>query len=137
MVQDDDTLLFASIRTRLDDEGGREGNFGLGLRHMLGDGWNLGGYGYFDRRRSDQGNYFSQVTIGAELLGRDWDVRANAYIPVGITRREVDSLNTAELSGTSVIFRGGEEHSLGGFDGEIGWRLPLFDAESGTNLRLC
>ncbi|MBR9970607.1 inverse autotransporter beta domain-containing protein [Magnetospirillum sulfuroxidans] len=136
VVQDDDTLLFASIRTRLDDEGGREGNFGLGLRHMLDDGWNLGGYGYFDRRRSGQGNYFSQVTIGAELLGRDWDVRANAYIPVGTTHHQVESLNTAELSGTSVIFRGGEEHSLGGFDGEIGWRLPLFDAESGTNLRL-
>lgn len=135
LAQDNRTLLFANIRTRMDDESSREGNFGLGLRHMLESGWNLGTYGYFDRRRSELHNYFNQVTVGAEALSLDWDLRANAYVPIGRTTREVDSLNTAEISGASVIFRGGEERALGGFDAEIGWRAPLFDAEAGQQLR--
>lgn len=120
LAQNDDTLLFADIRTRLDDQSSREGNFGVGVRHMLEDGWNIGGYGYFDRRRSEYHNYFSQATIGAELLGRDWDLRANGYIPMGRGRSPVDSLNSAEISGSSVVFHGGEEHALGGFDAEVG-----------------
>lgn len=135
VAQDDRTLLFTNIRTRMDDGGSREGNFGLGVRTMLDSGWNLGGYGYFDRRRSELDNYFNQVTLGAEALSRDWDVRANAYLPVGRTSHQEDSLSTAEVSGASVIFKGGEERSLAGFDAEIGWRLPVFDPDGAINLR--
>lgn len=136
VAQNGRTLLFADLRTRMDDEGSREGNFGLGVRTMLESGWNLGTYGYFDRRRSEYHNYFNQVTVGAEALSLDWDLRGNVYAPIGRTAREVDSLNTAELSGSSVIFRGGEERALGGFDAEIGWRVPLFEAEAGQQLRV-
>src|SRR5690606_5227976 len=80
--QDSDTLVFADLRTRLDDHSSREGNFGMGVRQMLPSGWNLGGYGYFDRRHTGHDKYFSQITFGAEALGRDWDLRANAYVPV-------------------------------------------------------
>ncbi len=136
LLQNGSSLLFGNLKGRFDDEASREGNIGLGLRHMLDSGWNLGGYGYFDRRRSEHDNYFNQVTLGAEALSLDWDVRFNAYLPQGRRSRNVDSLNTAEMSGTTVLFRGGEERSLSGFDGEIGWRLPLFDANSGRQLRV-
>lgn len=136
LAQDASTLLFGNVRTRFDGDGGREGNFGLGVRHMLDQGWNLGLYSYFDRRRSDYGNYFSQVTVGGEALSLDWDLRVNGYLPVGQRSHQVDSLNTATVSGTSVIFRGGEERSLGGFDAEAGWRIPLFDAEGDKHLRI-
>lgn len=136
LAQDSTTLLFGNVRTRLDDDGGREGNFGAGIRHMLDQGWNLGVYGYFDRRRSEYGNYFSQTTVGAEALSGDWDLRANGYLPVGQRSHAVESLNTATLSGTTVVFRGGEERSLGGFDAEAGWRIPLFDAEADRQLRV-
>lgn len=136
LAQTADTLLFGSIRARLDDDDSREGNYGLGVRHMLDSGWNIGGYGYFDRRRSEYGNHFHQVTLGAEALSMDWDLRANYYAPVGRTRHLVDTLNTAEISGSSVVFRGGEERALGGFDGEIGWRVPLFDASADRQLRI-
>lgn len=135
LAQNDRTLLFSDIRARLDNQESREGNFGLGVRTMLDSGWNLGGYGYYDRRRSEYSNYFNQVTLGAEALSRDWDLRANAYIPFGRTSRQEDSLNTAELSGASVIFKGGEERALGGFDAEIGWRVPVFDPDGAINLR--
>lgn len=136
LAQDSTTLLFGNIRTRLDDDGGREGNFGAGVRHMLDQGWNLGAYGYFDRRQSEYGNYFSQTTLGGEALSQDWDLRVNGYLPVGRRSHPVESLNTATLSGTTVIFRGGEERSLGGFDAEAGWRVPLFDADAGRQLRV-
>lgn len=136
LVQNDNSMLFADVRTRFDNDSGHEGNFGLGLRHMLGNGWNIGGYGYFDRRKSAYDNYFNQITLGAEALSLDWDLRANAYVPVGKRTHSVSGFNSATLSGTSVTLTGGEEKSLGGFDAEAGWRIPLFDANAGQQLRI-
>ncbi len=136
IAQSADTLLFASLRVRMDDNDSNEGNYGLGVRHMLEGGWNLGAYGYFDRRRTELDNHFNQVTIGIEALSQDWDLRANYYAPVGRRSHNVDSLNTAEVSGTTVLFRGGEERSMGGFDTEIGWRVPLFDASADRQFRI-
>jgi hypothetical protein len=136
LSQDADTLLFSNLRTRLDDNDDAEGNFGLGVRHMLDSGWNLGGYGYFDRRKTTYDHYFSQVTLGLEALSLDWDLRGNLYLPQGRRTHQVDALNTASISGTSVIFRGGEEKALSGFDAEIGWRVPIFGPEAAQQLRL-
>ncbi len=138
LAQDARSLVFANLRGRFDDNDSREGNFGLGLRQMLESGWNLGAYGYFDRRRSDTGNYFNQASLGAEALGRDWDVRANAYIPLGDNVRKLDSTSTAALSGASVqvTTSNREERALKGFDAELGWRMPLFDFEARSQLRL-
>jgi len=112
LLQNDSTLLFGNARFRLDDDDSREGNLGLGLRHMLPAGWNLGGYGYLDRRRSPRGNDFRQATLGLEALSLDWDLRTNTYQAFGRRSYAVDALNTAELSGTTVVFRGGEERAL-------------------------
>lgn len=136
LAQDGRNLLFANLRTRFDDSGSTEGNFGAGVRHMLDSGWNLGAYGYFDRRRTANDHLFNQITFGAEALGEDWDFRVNSYWPVGKKVRPLDDLNTAEISGASVIFRGGEEHALRGFDTEVGWRVPAFAADGPLELRL-
>lgn len=145
LAQDDRTLYFANLRGRIDDHSGREGNLGLGVRHMLDSGWNLGAYGYFDRRRSENDNYFNQTTLGVEALGRDWDFRTNAYLPIGDRSRGLDRVgggpSTASLVGTTVqITTPGsttyEERALRGNDIEIGWRAPLFDSESNRQLRL-
>lgn len=136
VAQSADTLLFANLRLRMDDNDSNEGNYGLGIRHMLESGWNLGAYGYFDRRRTEYDNHFNQVTLGVEALSQDWDLRANYYAPVGRRSHNVDSLNTAEVSGTTVIFRGGEERSMAGFDAEVGWRVPLFDVSADKQFRI-
>lgn len=133
--QDDDTLTFTSIRARMDDNNSHEGNFGLGIRQMLDTGWNIGGYGYFDRRHSPYGNKFNQLTFGAEALSLDWDFRANVYIPIGTKQYMEDSLSTVDVSGTTLMYRQGEERALSGFDGEIGWRVPLFEDDAGQQLR--
>lgn len=134
--QNADTLTFANIRARMDDDDSHEGNFGIGIRHMLDNGWNIGGYGYFDRRHSPYGNNFNQVTLGAEALSIDWDFRANVYMPFGTRSYLEDSLSGVDFSGASIMFRQGEERALSGFDGEIGWRTPLFEAGARQQLRL-
>lgn len=135
LFQNNDTLLFTNIRGRMDDRSSSEGNFGLGLRHMTSSGWNIGGIAYLDRRKTKFDNYFSQTTLSLEALSMDWDLRANGYIPHGTRVHEVDSFNTAELSGTSVIFRGGEERSMSGYDAEVGWRAPFFAVDAAKQLR--
>lgn len=145
LLQDSNTLVFANLRGRGDDNSSREGNLGLGVRHMLDSGWNLGAYGYFDRRRSVYDNYFNQVTLGFEALGRDWDFRANGYLPIGDRSKSLGTTgggaSTATLSGTTIqVTTPGtttrEERALKGFDAEMGWRTPLFDSEANRQLRL-
>lgn len=135
LSQDDDTLLFSDIRMRKDNNSSHEGNFGLGMRQMLDNGWNVGAYSYFDRRQTSNDNYFNQVTLGAELLGQDWDVRVNAYQPIGSKNKTVNALNTVTLSGSNFTITQGEEVAMKGFDAEVGYRLPVFDVDSGANLR--
>ncbi|MGE5466442.1 MAG: inverse autotransporter beta domain-containing protein [Ignavibacteria bacterium] len=145
VVQNADTLVFANLRARVDNESSREGNLGAGVRRMLESGWNLGAYGYLDRRRSpDTGYHYGQTTLGAEALGRDWDFRANAYQPSGTRVRDLGTtpgVSSAAVSGASVLITttaaiSREERALKGVDGEVGWRAPIFDTEAGRQLRL-
>ena len=87
---------------RIADHDDIEGNFGLGLRRMLEGGWNIGGYGYYDRRRSDSGNVFNQLTFGA-TLGPNWDFRANAYAPQGSKVRDLGSTTVGGVSTASIV----------------------------------
>jgi hypothetical protein len=137
--QDSRSLLFGNFRGRFDNDSGREGNLGLGMRHMLESGWNLGGYGYFDRRQSgESGNYFNQATLGGEALGRTWDLRANAYLPYGDQVQDLPSTTNAAISGAAVVVTTTpyQERALKGFDAEVGWRVPLFDADAANQLRV-
>jgi hypothetical protein len=138
LAQDARTLWFGNLRGRFDDDSNREGNLGVGVRRMYEGGRNFGGYGYLDRRKTENGNYFSQATLGAEALGRDWDLRANAYLPYGDKVRDLGTTNTASVSASTVLVSSvtTEERALKGFDAEVGWRVPLFDADAPTQLRV-
>lgn len=149
LAQDGRNLFFANLRGRFDDGSSREGNLGLGVRRMQDNGWNIGGYAYFDRRRTGNGNFFNQVTVGGEALGRDWDLRANAYLPRGNRVKQVGpgttvagtttaalAGNTVQVTTTAGMTSVTEERALRGFDAEVGWRVPVFDAESPRQLRV-
>lgn len=136
---DGQVLSFADLRFVGDDADGREFNAGLGLRRVSDDGsYILGGYGFFDRRRSSTGNLYSQMTAGAELLTEDWDFRANGYLPLS-KERVLSETRTAlpaslTLSGTGILASGGEaiaqaiEHPMAGADFEIGRKLPFLES---------
>jgi parallel beta-helix repeat protein len=137
------SLFFTDIRGRLDDQDSREGNFGFGLRHMLPSGWNAGIYGYYDARRTGNGSFFQQATLGAEMLSPDFDLRVNGYLPFGKRERITGTAGSAPFAefanGTIEIVTPAStwiaERALRGFDAEIGWRLPVFSVDSFTQLR--
>jgi len=148
--QDSTTLMFGSLRGRIDTDDNREGNIGLGARHMLGAGWNIGGYAYYDRRRTEDDNHFNQATLGVEALGiplpgTELDLRANAYLPFGSTIRGTGvsggGPSTASIVGTTVqVASPGvelhEERALKGFDAEIGLRVPVWSLTDDKALRV-
>lgn len=138
LMQDERTLFFGNARLRIADHDNKEGNLGLGYRRMLEGGWNIGGYAYYDRRSTQFNNTFSQVMLGGEALGQDWDLRANAYRPTGTRVRAIDTASTASISGAAVVVSSvtREERALKGFDAEAGWRLPVFELMDARQLRV-
>ncbi len=145
LVQDERTMLFGNARFRVDDQSSYEGNFGLGVRRMLEGGWNIGTYGYYDRRRSPNANFFNQLTFGAELLGTNFDLRANSYWPIGTTQQQVGPATTGPSTATVLVggalqvftpaTMGNIEYAMRGFDAEAGVRIPITPAESPYHLR--
>jgi len=136
LAQDGESLLFLDLRGIVDDQEQREGNVGLGYRQMLTDGWNLGVYGFFDRRRSATNHHYSQATLGAEALGRDVDFRVNGYLPLGRKVNDVEGSARADITGGTIRIQSSSERAYHGADAEMGWRAPLFDAEGDNELRL-
>ncbi len=148
--QDRTTLFFGNLRGRLDDDDNREGNLGLGLRRMFDAGWNLGGYAYYDRRHSEHGNSFNQVTLGIEALSlplswTEMDLRTNVYLPFGDKTRDIGTTggggSTASIVNDTIqVSTPGlelhEERALKGFDAEVGFRLPVWSATDDKALRV-
>jgi hypothetical protein len=132
-AQDGRSLIFGDFRGKLFEEDQREGNAAIGYRFVSETGWNPGFWAGFDRRRTQLGTTFDQVSFGGELLSADWDIRVNGYLPL-----KDSELISSIASGTgSVEVVGSEifltplgatslyELALHGFDGEIGYRVPL------------
>ena len=132
--QDDTDLLFTDLRGKFDDNDSQEFNLGLGYRTILNEDWIVGGYGFYDRRRSPTGNHYNQATLGAEAFTENLDARFNVYIPESTE-------NTLGAGGTVGSISGGQfqiqtmsgstERALPGFDAEIGYK---FDLTSNWNL---
>ena len=139
-------MIFGDLRFKADDQSSWEGNFGLGYRRMLGDGWNIGSYGFFDHRHSSNGNYFDQFTLGVELLGTNFDLRANSYWPVGNVQQQVAGsqftpLSSAVIQGNALLvtspgLMASMEYALRGFDVEAGVRVPVTPVTSPLQFRV-
>jgi parallel beta-helix repeat protein len=107
---------------------------------MLGKGWNLGAWGGYDVRSTSLGSTFSQMSGGVEALSKNWDLRINGYVPFDesetISSSSISTgggAPTVLLNGNSILLQTGlysttstlAELALGGFDTEIGMRLPV------------
>jgi hypothetical protein len=133
LYQNDSAMLYGDLRAQTDDAGNQEGNAGLGFRNM-GEDWIVGGYGFFDYRKSDEtGNIFTQGALGVEVLSETLDLRANVYLPEG-GEQTAASATAVELVGGSLQMRAGFERALPGADGEIGYRL-WGSQDGGTEVR--
>jgi len=122
--QDGNGLLFADIKGHLESDDSNEFNLGLGHRQLTGDGkWALGLYGAWDHRRSDLGNRYNQLTVGAEARGEKYDLRLNYYHP--ITNKKLQGLGAPQFAGFGVFRNGIYEEAMHGFDVEAGMLLPV------------
>lgn len=86
------------------------GEFYLGYRHLLPETQKLYGvYVSFDRKRTEFGNYFNQITLGAEYWIRKLFIGGNIYKTIGKTVKPAD--------------KGYLEKSMSGVDAEIGYEF--------------
>ena len=89
-------------------------------------------HGWLDRRITERGNTFHQVTTGIEWLGESVDVRLNGYIPLSGKREFIipnADPQAPELSGTGILVdTHGKllEEPQGGFDLELGLELGQY-----------
>ncbi|USO02934.1 MAG: inverse autotransporter beta domain-containing protein [Rhodospirillales bacterium] len=134
IAQAQDSVLYGDLRLMGDDRDNREGNIGLGYRRILPGGKALaGGHLWFDRRLTDRGSMFHQITGGAELLGEAFDLRANGYLPLsGKKEYTVPTVNPQgpALAGTGIfVDTNGRllEEPQYGLDLELGWRVPYLE----------
>jgi hypothetical protein len=146
LMQSQSTMLFADFRGKIFEESNSEGNFSLGLRHMMPNGWNLGVWVGYDLRRTTNGNIFGQVAGGIEALSTNWDLRANFYLPTERDKLIVTSTvttgsgtptATVSIVGSNLLMTTStlvtttttttRELALWGVDGEVGFRVPVDD----------
>lgn len=137
LQQDNNSVLYSDIRLMGDSSENREGNIGIGYRAItsapvLGEGV-AGVHGWVDRRITERGSIFHQVTLGAEWLGRDFDILANAYLPISDGKLQtIPGTGRANpyLIGTGIfVDTPGKilEEPQHGFDIELGVPMPFFD----------
>ncbi len=131
-----DSVFYTDIRLMGDDHDNREFNIGAGYRRLVqfaGMEGLAGGAAWFDRRITDFGTGFNQVTLGGEFLAADWDIRSNIYLPLSDAKTHtLFSPPPADpfLAGTGIYYRSGGfsqivEEPQPGLDLELGYRLPL------------
>lgn len=136
---DDGSVLYMDARFMADDQDNKEFNLGAGYRNMIetklvGEGI-VGAHVWLDRRITDRGSAFNQVTAGAEWFSKDWEVKVNAYLPLNDSKTYAEggggTSSSGTFVGTQIVYQGGGqtivEESMKGADIEIGYRLPLPD----------
>lgn len=125
----DNNLFFADMRGFTDFANGWGANVGGGYRHYFpGRDRIFGVNGYLDYDNTS-GALFRELGFGVESLGALYDVRANAYLPVGTTSQQLSLTN---INGTQqfvnhfllVDQQKIIANALHGFDSEIGVPLP-------------
>ena len=129
--QSDSQLLFADFRF-LANSDIYEGNLGVGYRH-IDRGWVVGRHIFWDRRKTANDNYFSQITVGLELMNKDWDFRANGYIP--LTDGQGVAPAFANYTNGTIRVSQLQEVQYHGADAEIGYLLADSD-DGNTELRV-
>ncbi len=127
------SLLFLSVIGMSDTSRHLEGNFGFGYRMLINPAWIIGGYGFYDIRKTQNNNYLNQATLGLEALSKNLEFRLNTYIPFGKSY-ELDShhiyrvnydVNT-QIANINIRNRRISEKALAGFDIEAGGGIPKF-----------
>lgn len=121
--QTNTSLVFLDLRNKAFSNDALEGNYALGYRFMHDSGWNLGSWVSADARRSIGDNHFYQAAAGLEALHKDYDLRLNYYYSLSDPKAANGGASIV-VNGNQIRMIGGKEVPLGGYDIEVGARLP-------------
>lgn len=140
ILQGPNSLLFVDWQGQVPETSVLDFNISLGLRQMLGQGWNVGGWIGLGKTESELGSRFYETAAGFELLNPDWDFRINGYMPVSKEQFGEDPIDVI-IENSEIAILHTREEALPGAEFELGWRLPteLLDlawANAKTSLRL-
>ena len=83
-------VTFIDGRVSVDNTGNFGGGLQAGYRTLLNDNTIWGAYAGLDARSTGD-RTFTQVGVGTELLGENWDLTLNANLPLGNARQVVAS----------------------------------------------
>jgi hypothetical protein len=122
-------LLFNHLRVF--DRFGKafEGNIHLGYRYLDSERQHIYGfYGAFDRKRSDYGHYYNQLTFGVESWFNKVFIGANGYCPIGNRGKSVNITNERayqdRIQNNIWLTKDNKyERVMGGGDAEVGYEF--------------
>lgn len=108
-------LIFLDVRGNLDTNFKYTGNVGLALRSNIGEDLLVFGiYGFYDYSLSPENYRYNQISGGLELFSNSWEMRLNAYLPVG---------NQSNVIKIDLDVSATEEVAFRGLDAEIGTKI--------------
>lgn len=102
-----------------------EMNIGIGFRQYVNN-MIFGINAYYDSRKTELGNNFEQTGFGLEFMSKHLDIRANYYMPFKDTNYLLDKIYDI-ARGHHISATHYYEVATQGFDGEIGFKIPLPD----------
>ena len=131
LLQSDNSIIFTDLRIFNHTGKSFEGNAHLGYRYLVDDKDIMCGiYISFDRRQTDYGNWFSQITAGAELWINRLFIGLNLYQPIGKSSRDTYSIQSignrvfdipSVAVTTKITTHQHREKALYGTDAELGY----------------
>ena len=123
LSQSPDCLFFGDVRGFRGSGADAGSSIGVGFRRHDCGCRICGLHAWYDAERTQHGPVFRQFAFSVEAMTIDWEVRANAYLPV----------TSGQPAGAPPGFPGSAtEHAYVGMDGEVGVRVlsnPLNTAE--------
>lgn len=127
----ENTLPFFELRGLLSNTSLLGSNVGIGNRiYSPSRDRIFGVYTSWDQRDSGFGT-FNQISAGVESLGRFFDFRTNAYVPIGQDRKQYFDgfLNDPGFAGTQILLTRNQafEAAMRGLDMDFGAPLPILD----------
>jgi len=112
---------FLDIRAHIFNDGKPAVNGGIGVRYLT-DSRVWGFNTYYDYRKTRRFHY-NQVGYGFETLGKLWDFRVNAYVPVGKKESGLFHTRFHEFKNHSIILSSKKEIGMKGANAEAAYHL--------------
>ncbi|NQY44011.1 MAG: inverse autotransporter beta domain-containing protein, partial [Legionellales bacterium] len=129
----DKYMSYLSVIGMKDSKNHLEGNYGLGHRLYINRSWLLGGYLYYDARKTENSNLIRQFTLGLEFLSKNIEIRGNIYLPFSkdhnLGSRNIYEINYIQKHHRTTIRNCKQnltEIGLYGIDIEGGGNIPKY-----------